>query len=160
MVFILSNPQKQSICEIMPGVGNQLIETREGPSIHCITTVRDMVLLRACKVHGDVDSGRRTAEKLLEMDPNCAGTHITLANIYAAKGKWREAADVRKMVRSKRVIKEPGWSWIKVKDRVSAFVAGERSYPEGELIYGMLDLLASRMDMSVQELGSLLDSED
>ncbi|XP_022751402.1 putative pentatricopeptide repeat-containing protein At3g47840 [Durio zibethinus] len=117
-------------------------------------------LLRACRIHGDVDCGRRTAEKLLEMDPNCAGTHITLANIYSAKGKWSEAADVRKMMRSKGVIKEPGWSWIKVKDRVSAFVAGERSYPEGEDIYGMLDLLASRVDITVQELGSLLDLED
>ncbi|KAE8695157.1 putative pentatricopeptide repeat-containing protein [Hibiscus syriacus] len=117
-------------------------------------------LLRACRVHGDVERGRRTAEKLLEMDPDCAGTHITLANIYSAKGKWREAADVRKMMRSRGVIKEPGWSWIKIKDRVSAFVAGERSYPEGEEIYGMLDLLASRVDFSVQELGSLLEQED
>ncbi|MBA0803066.1 hypothetical protein Gohar_013315 [Gossypium harknessii] len=117
-------------------------------------------LLRACRVQGNVDCGERAAEKLLEMDPNCAGTHITLANIYSAKGKWREAADVRKMMRTKGVMKEPGWSWIKVKDRVSAFVAGERSYPEGEEIYGMLDLLASRVDISVQELGSLLDLED
>ncbi|GMI79607.1 hypothetical protein like AT3G47840 [Hibiscus trionum] len=117
-------------------------------------------LLRACRVHGDIECGRRAAERLLEMDPDCAGTHITLANIYSAKGKWREAADVRKMMRSKGIIKEPGWSWIKVKDRVSAFVAGERSYPEGEEIYGMLDLLASRVDLSVQELGSLLGLED
>ncbi|XWS42087.1 hypothetical protein CRYUN_Cryun17cG0138700 [Craigia yunnanensis] len=117
-------------------------------------------LLRACRVHGDVECGRRTAEKLLEIDPNCAGTHITLANIFAAKGNWREAADVRKMMRSKGVIKEPGWSWIKVKDQVSAFVAGERSYPEGEDIYGMLDLLASRVDISVQELSSVLALED
>ncbi|KAE8655075.1 hypothetical protein F3Y22_tig00117034pilonHSYRG00677 [Hibiscus syriacus] len=117
-------------------------------------------LLRACRVHGDVERGRRTAEQLLEMDPDCAGTHITLANIYSAKGKWREADDVRKMMRSRGVIKEPGWSWIKVKDRVSAFVSGERSYPEGEEIYGMLDLLASRVDFSVLELGSLLDRED
>ncbi|XVF59667.1 hypothetical protein PTKIN_Ptkin07bG0294100 [Pterospermum kingtungense] len=117
-------------------------------------------LLRACRVHNDVDCAQRTAEKLLEMDPNCAGTHITLANIYSAKGKWREAADVRKMMRTKGVIKEPGWSWIKIKDRVSAFVAGERSYPEGEEIYGILDLLASRVDISVQELGPLLDLED
>ncbi|PPS10145.1 hypothetical protein GOBAR_AA10512 [Gossypium barbadense] len=117
-------------------------------------------LLRACRVQGNVDCGERAAEKLPEMDPNCAGTHITLANIYSAKGKWREAADVRKMMRTKGVMKEPGWSWIKVKDRVSVFVAGERSYPEGEEIYGMLDLLASRVDISVQELGSLLDLED
>ncbi|KAF2302327.1 hypothetical protein GH714_034114 [Hevea brasiliensis] len=75
-------------------------------------------LLRACRVHGDVDCGRRTAEKILELDPNCAATHITLANMYAAKGRWDEAANARKLMKVKGIIKEPGWSWIKVKDRV------------------------------------------
>ncbi|KAF8410570.1 hypothetical protein HHK36_003101 [Tetracentron sinense] len=115
-------------------------------------------LLRACRVHGDLECGRRTAEHILELDPNCAGTHITLANIYAATGRWREAADVRKLMKSKGVIKEPGWSWIKVKDQVSAFVAGDRSHPHGEDIYNILNLLALRAEMAdnVQEMGSLL----
>ncbi|KAL7223900.1 hypothetical protein ACSBR1_025376 [Camellia fascicularis] len=118
-------------------------------------------LLRACRVHSDVERGRRTAEKVLELDPNCAGTHITLANIYSAKGRWREAADVRKLMKSKGVIKEPGWSWIKVKDQVSAFVSADRSHPEGDYIYGILDLLASREELIVEETGSLLyDAED
>ena len=114
-------------------------------------------LLRACRVHGDVERGRRTAERILQLEPNCAGTHITLANIYASKGKWREAADIRKLMKSKGVIKEPGWSWIKVKDLVFAFVAGDRSHPQGEDIYNMLDLLASRTELAdcVQETGFL-----
>lgn len=111
-------------------------------------------LLRACRVHGDVECGRRVAEKILELDPDCAGTHITLANIYASKGKWKEAAEVRKMMRSKGVIKEPGWSWIKVKDHVSAFVAGDKCHPRSEDIYSVLDLLASRAEVIIHELDS------
>lgn len=99
-------------------------------------------LLRACRAHGDVDRGRRAAKRLLEMDPNCAGTHITLANIYSAQGKWRDAAHVRKVMRSKGVMKEPGWSWIKVKDCVFTFVAGDRTHLQSEEIYYALDMLA------------------
>lgn len=111
-------------------------------------------LLRACRLHGDVECGRRTAGRILELEPNCAGTHITLANIYASKGKWQEAADIRKLMKSKGLIKEPGWSSIKVKDLAFAFVAGDRSHPLCEEIYNMLDLLASRIELaeSVQEI--------
>lgn len=118
-------------------------------------------LLRACRVHGDVDCGRHAAEEILKLDPNCAGAHITLANIYASKGRWREAANVRKIMKSKGVIKEPGWSWIEVHDQVSTFFAGDRSHPQGEDIFCMLDLLASRTEIAIQEVGSLSnDVED
>lgn len=127
---------------------------------HMITSMpftRDDVvwstLLRACRLHGDVDRARRAAEQILLLDPNCAGTLITIANIYSAKGRWKEAADVRRLMRSKGVIKEPGWSWIKIKDQVSAFVAGDRLHPEWEDIYAILHLLASRE--AIQEMGSL-----
>ena len=118
-------------------------------------------LLRACRLNGDVDRGIRAAEEILKLDPNCAGTHITLANIYASKGRLSESANVRKIMKSKGVIKEPGWSWIKVKNLLSAFVAGDRSHPQGEDIYCMMDLLASRTEIAIQEVGSLLnDVED
>lgn len=108
-------------------------------------------LLRACRVHGDVDCGRRTAEEILKLNPNCAGTHITLANLYAAKGKWMEAAKLRKIMKSKGVIKEPGWSWIKVKDMISAFVAGDQSHPQAEDIYSMLELFCSKTEVATEE---------
>ncbi|XP_030523686.1 putative pentatricopeptide repeat-containing protein At3g47840 [Rhodamnia argentea] len=113
-------------------------------------------LLRACRVHGDVDRGRLAAEQILELDPHCAGTHIMLANIYSAQGRWREAADIRKMMKSKGVIKEPGWSWIKVKERVSTFVAGDRTPLEHEEIYNTLDFL--RLDeIDVNDVDIFLD---
>ncbi|KAF3440999.1 hypothetical protein FNV43_RR19285 [Rhamnella rubrinervis] len=109
-------------------------------------------LLRASRVHGDVDCGRRAAEEILKLNPNCAGTHITLANLYAARGKWMEAAKLRKTMKSKGVIKEPGWSWIKVWDRISAFVAGDQSHPQAEDIYSVLELLTSKMEITTDEL--------
>ncbi|KAJ4957841.1 hypothetical protein NE237_024952 [Protea cynaroides] len=120
-------------------------------------------LLRACRTHGDLECGKRIAEHILELDPNCAGTHITLANIYASTGRWRDAADMRKLMKSKGVIKEPGWSWIKVKDRVSAFVAGDRKHLRGEDIYSILNLLASKTELAGYSLESgflLHDIED
>ena len=63
-------------------------------------------------------------------------------------------------MRSKGVIKEPGWSRIKVKDQVSAFVSSDRRHSQGEDIYRMLDLLASR-ESDIDDLDSLVhDAED
>ncbi|KAF6162026.1 hypothetical protein GIB67_002615 [Kingdonia uniflora] len=115
-------------------------------------------LLRACRIHGDTERGKRAAEYMLQLDPNCAVTHITLSNIYSTTGRWRDAADVRGLMRSKGVIKEPGWSWVKVKDHVSAFIARDRSHPQSEDIYSMLELLASKTEMTdhSQDSDSLL----
>ncbi|KAL3527130.1 hypothetical protein ACH5RR_011786 [Cinchona calisaya] len=67
-------------------------------------------LLRASRLNGDVECGKHAAEQILNLDPSCAATHITLASIYASRGKWREAAQVRKLMKSKGVVKDPGWS--------------------------------------------------
>nr|KYP39547.1 Putative pentatricopeptide repeat-containing protein At3g47840 family [Cajanus cajan] len=117
-------------------------------------------LLRACRVHGDVDRGRWTAEQLLQLDPYSAGTHITLANMYAAKGRWKEAAHIRKLMKSKGLIKEPGWSWINVNDQLNAFVAGDQAHPQNEHITTILELLSANIGDARQEIGSLQDVED
>lgn len=116
-------------------------------------------LLRACRERGDVECGIRAAEKIIELDLNCASAYITLANLYAAQGRMKEAANARKMMRVKGIIKEPGWSWIKVKDQVSAFVSRDQSHPKGEDIYGLLKLIVSEVENPVLELdqkGTLL----
>ncbi|XP_070023520.1 putative pentatricopeptide repeat-containing protein At3g47840 isoform X2 [Nicotiana sylvestris] len=114
-------------------------------------------LLRGCRLHGDVECGRRAAEQILKLAPNCAVTHTTLSNIYASKGKWGEVAELRKLMRLKGVMKEPGWSWIKVKDQVSAFVAGDKRHPQNEDIYDILDLISSKMEFSLQNIASILE---
>ncbi|KAL4577651.1 hypothetical protein LXL04_013762 [Taraxacum kok-saghyz] len=103
-------------------------------------------VLRACRLHGDVDFGKRAASKILEKTPNCATTYITLANLYSSKGKWKEAGDLRRLMRVKGVVKEPGWSSIRVKDCVFAFAAGDHSHPQWEEINCILGLLCLRKE--------------
>ncbi|KAK4347507.1 hypothetical protein RND71_033846 [Anisodus tanguticus] len=114
-------------------------------------------LLRGCRLHGDVGCGKRAAEQILELAPNCAVTHTTLSNIYASKGKWGEVAELRKLMRLKGVLKEPGWSWIKVKAQVSAFVVGDKKLPQNEDIYDILDLISSKTEFSLQNVASILE---
>lgn len=115
-------------------------------------------LLRACRLHGNVELGTLAARKLIEMDPNCASTHITLANLYSAKGKKIEAAEVRRLMRTKGVIKEPGWSWIKIRDCVSAFAAGDHSHPQWEDMNRLLGLLSLKEKVFVSGKDLLLDN--
>ncbi|KAL6997823.1 hypothetical protein U1Q18_007948 [Sarracenia purpurea var. burkii] len=64
-------------------------------------------------------------------------------------------------MKSKGMIKKLGWSWIKIKDQVSAFVASDQLHPECENIYSTLDLLTSREELTVPEMGSLIyDGKD
>ncbi|KAL5072644.1 hypothetical protein RYX36_011628 [Vicia faba] len=114
-------------------------------------------LLRACRDHGDVDRGRWAAEQILRLDPNSAGTHITMANIYAASGRWKEVAHLRKLMKSKGVIKEPGWSWINVNDELNTFVAGVQSHPLSEHIVTIMELLSTSIEDARLDFGSIVE---
>lgn len=53
-----------------------------------------------------------------------------------------EAAEMRKAMRDKGARKETGWSWVELaREAVVVFVAGERSYPRGEELKAMLQLV-------------------
>ncbi|KAG6519895.1 hypothetical protein ZIOFF_016924 [Zingiber officinale] len=64
-------------------------------------------LLGGCNIHGDVKIGNLAAKKLMEAEPNNAGSYMLLSNIYASKGRWNEAAKIRlrmKDLRSNQVV--------------------------------------------------------
>lgn len=117
-------------------------------------------LLRTCRIHGDVDCGMRAAKEVFRLVPNSAGTYITLANIFAAKGRWKEVAHIRKLMKSKGVIKETGWSWIEVNDQVNAFVSGDQSHPLSEHIFTIVNLLGPQRECASLEIDTLLNVED
>ncbi|CAF2037811.1 BnaA09g07890D [Brassica napus] len=107
-------------------------------------------LLRACTAKRDIERGRRAAERILELDPTSSIALVTLANIYSRTGKWKEAAIVRKSMKSKGVMKEPGWSSVLIKDKVSAFASGGQSHPQCEDIYSILELVVNRYDCAIK----------
>ncbi|CAA6669052.1 unnamed protein product [Spirodela intermedia] len=103
-------------------------------------------LLAAARVHGDVDLGRRAAERLFVLEPDKSGTLVLLANMYAATGMWNDVARVRRLMKDRRVKKEPAMSWIELKGKVHAFVAGDRSHPMAAEIFAKLDELGDAME--------------
>lgn len=122
-----------------PSVAEQMINEMPWKKDDVVWTT----LLNACKAKGDTERGKRAAERILELDPTSETAFVTLANIYSSTGNLEEAANVRKNMKAKGVIKEPGWSSIKIKDCVSAFVSGDRFHPQSEDIYNILELAVS-----------------
>ncbi|ONK79753.1 uncharacterized protein A4U43_C01F9720 [Asparagus officinalis] len=70
-------------------------------------------LLAACKVHGDVETGKRAAEKALALENNDPSTYVLLSNIYADKRNWDGVDRVRELMGDREVKKTPGSSWIR-----------------------------------------------
>lgn len=71
-------------------------------------------LLGACKFHLNIDIGELVGNRLLEIEPECAGNYVILSNIYAYAGRWGDARRVRKMMEEKSVVKEPGMSSVEL----------------------------------------------
>eukprot|EP01018_Ginkgo_biloba_P022802 Gb_33439 [translate_table: standard] len=96
-------------------------------------------LLAACRIHFNLKLGKWAAKRIFELEPQTSATYVLLSNIYAAAGRWDDVTYVRKMMKERGVKKEPGWSWIEVKNNVHTFHVGDRSHPESEMIYAMLE---------------------
>lgn len=99
-------------------------------------------LLGAARIHKNVELGQKAAEMLFTLEPDKSGTHVLLANIYASAGMWENVAKVRKLMKDSKVKKEPGMSWIEVKDKVHTFIVGDRSHSRSDEIYAKLDQLS------------------
>lgn len=108
-------------------------------------------LLSACRVHRNLELGTLAAERIISCHPQDSAAYVLLANLYAASGHWHNRSKVRKLMNDRKVKKEAGYSWIEVKNKTYAFVAGDDSHPSSDLIYTKLDELSSRLkDMGYQ----------
>lgn len=68
-------------------------------------------VLRGCVAHGNKILGEKVAEKIRELDPENSGAYVQLSSIFATSGDWESSAEVRKLMRDKRIRKNPGQSW-------------------------------------------------
>ncbi|KAK4409256.1 Pentatricopeptide repeat-containing protein, mitochondrial [Sesamum angolense] len=88
-------------------------------------------LMGACRNHMNPELAEVAAKKLLQLEPNNAGPYVLLSNIYASKGRWGDVANLRKNMRSRKVSKSPGCSWIEVEKEVHMFTGGEsKAHPD------------------------------
>ncbi|CAL4909210.1 unnamed protein product [Urochloa decumbens] len=95
-------------------------------------------LLGACKIHKNVEIGRRAAAKLFSIEPSNAGNYVMLSNIYSSQGMWDEVAKVRKLMKEQGVNKDPGCSWIQIKNRMHSFVTGDEEHEQIHDIHATL----------------------
>nr|XP_012571541.1 pentatricopeptide repeat-containing protein At4g33170 isoform X2 [Cicer arietinum] len=112
-------------------------------------------LLNACRVQGDKETGKRVAEKLFTLDPSDSAAYVLLSNIYAAANQWENAVSARSLMRRVNVKKDPGFSWVDLKNKVHLFVAGDRSHKETGLIYNKVEYVMKR----IREEGYVPDTD-
>ncbi|KAL7170822.1 hypothetical protein ACSBR2_035650 [Camellia fascicularis] len=96
-------------------------------------------LLGACRVLGDTESGKQVASRLLALEPLDSAAYVLLSNIYASTDQWDDMKNARKMMRRNNVKKDPGFSWIDVKNKMHLFVVDDRSHPQADMIYDKVE---------------------
>ncbi|KAF7836304.1 pentatricopeptide repeat-containing protein [Senna tora] len=102
-------------------------------------------LLAACRMHGDLELGEIAAKNLFELEPMNAMPYILLSNMYSSASKWDDAAKIRKSMKSKGIVKEPGCSWIEINSKVHTFMSEDRGHPRTDEIYGKMDEIIVRI---------------
>ncbi|KAF6161936.1 hypothetical protein GIB67_014138 [Kingdonia uniflora] len=100
------------------------------------------VLGRAGHVH--------QAKKLIESMPFEPSASMYRALLGGANYKemqkletnqWDKVNETRKMMKSRSIKKDPGYSWIDVKSKVHLFVVDDKSHPQASAIYDKLEEL-------------------
>ncbi|KAF6166798.1 hypothetical protein GIB67_005674 [Kingdonia uniflora] len=98
-------------------------------------------LLGPCKLQGDAETGEYVATRLLVLEPFNSAAYVLLSNIYALAIQWDKVKETRKMMKSRSIKKDLGYSWIDVKSKVHLFVVDDKSHPQASAIYDKLEKL-------------------
>ncbi|CAL9752232.1 unnamed protein product [Musa acuminata subsp. burmannicoides] len=102
-------------------------------------------LLSSCRIHNNVELAEIAAEKLFQLEPGNAGSYVLLSNIYAAKGMLEGVDRMRDVMKNMGVRKDPGCSWIEIKNKVHMLLAGDKSHPQMSQISARLEKLSVEM---------------
>ncbi|KAI4971051.1 pentatricopeptide repeat-containing protein At1g03540 [Hordeum vulgare subsp. vulgare] len=71
-------------------------------------------ILGASSTQSNPDVAERVAKKMMELKPQYHLSYVLLENVYRTVGRWEDASEIRRLMRSRKVEKEPGTSWIDV----------------------------------------------
>ncbi|CAD6333069.1 unnamed protein product [Miscanthus lutarioriparius] len=82
-------------------------------------------LLGSCRIHGDIELARLAAEHLFELKPEHSGYYTLLRNMYSESGMWNEANEIRTLMKSRKVQKNPAYSWVQSGNKLQAFLVGD-----------------------------------
>lgn len=111
-------------------------------------------LLGACRIHGDVERGKRAAERAIQLDSQNDAPFILLSNIYAAEGRWDDVARIRKKMTDMGVKRRTGFSTIEVDNKLHKFIVRDGLHPQVDEIYSELE----RLIIQLKEAGYVPDT--
>ncbi|KAK9692359.1 hypothetical protein RND81_09G258900 [Saponaria officinalis] len=118
-------------------------------------------LLSTCRDNTDPSLGITVFQRLVEIEPENPGNYIMLSNIYATAGLWSKVENLRTRLKEKGLSKNPGMSWIFVRNQVHCFIAGDQSLLEDGEVHTTLKSLLSVLkdDGYIPNLPCVVDDE-
>ncbi|KAI3445638.1 hypothetical protein Pfo_002303 [Paulownia fortunei] len=102
-------------------------------------------LLAAGRCHRNLEIAELAAKKLFIVEPENSGNYVILSNMYAEAGMWEEVDNLRALLKSQNVKKNPGCSWIEIKGKAHLFLGGDASHAQTKQIYLLLEELPEKM---------------
>lgn len=69
-------------------------------------------LLGACKLHGETILGKKSAQRIMELQPERYEPYVLLGNIYAEGGSWEDKEMLREKLVAHGLKKQVGCSWV------------------------------------------------
>ncbi|KAH6833736.1 hypothetical protein C2S53_009745 [Perilla frutescens var. hirtella] len=101
-------------------------------------------VLSSCIQNGNLREGIHAAEQILNTNAEDSAASVLLTKLYAAAGRWGDVVETRRKMRKSMLGKDPGLSWIEVRNSVRVFSSGEQSQ-HGEMQAELSDLVANLM---------------
>lgn len=103
-------------------------------------------LLAACRLHGNVDLAEKAAKELLVLEPDSDIWRVSLSNIYALAGRWKDSAKIRTEMKRVGLRKETGWSFVDVGGVEGyKFVSADTRHHDAEKIYAVWHIMNQHM---------------
>ncbi|KAG2672947.1 hypothetical protein I3760_13G065900 [Carya illinoinensis] len=99
----------------------------------------------SCCSHMNVELAKTVGQRLLELEPEQAGTYMLLSNFYGLVGDLKGVANVRRLMLKKGIRKEKACTWIEIDRKVHTFESGDRSHPRSKEIYNYLQNLVQKL---------------
>ncbi|KAF7807148.1 pentatricopeptide repeat-containing protein [Senna tora] len=111
-------------------------------------------LLAACKLHGNMELGRKAAKNLFKLDSSDDSAYVLYSNMCATTRRWDAVENVRTHMVTHNIKKRPACSWIKLRNKVTSFGMGDKSHPQsGEIVAKLEELIKM-----IQEKGYVPDT--
>lgn len=121
-------------------------------------------LLSACKMHGNLEIGRRCFDQLVRINPQQSAAYVLMSDLYASCGKLQDVENIDNLRNWGGIQKKPAMASIEVDETVHEFFVGEKRGDTSAKLRSLTsrasgERIVDEMILSVESLGDK-DKED